>query len=57
MKNRAGAVDSGRPVATDLTVAIQTPRLKITVAPEFDLIRLQYSRQPSVSGATANGCE
>ena len=46
----ADAVDnmqaSRRPVAADLTVAIQTPRLNITVAPEFDPIQLQYSHSP-----------
>jgi hypothetical protein len=50
MKDRAGAGDniqaSRRPVAVDLTVAIQTPRLQIIVVPEFELIRLQYSPSP-----------
>ena len=49
MKDRADAGDSmqaNRPVAADLPVAFETPRLQITVAPEFDLIRLQYSHPP-----------
>jgi hypothetical protein len=58
MKSRVDAVDnmqaSRRPVAADLNVVIQTPRLNIAVAPEFDLIQLQYShrRRTTVSGAT-----
>jgi hypothetical protein len=45
MKDRTRAVDnmqaSRRSATAALAVAIQTPRLKITVVPEFDLIRLQ----------------
>lgn len=51
MKDRANAADNmqaSRSVAAALTIAIQTPRLEITVVPKSNLIQLQYSHPPPI---------